>query len=246
MSASLKVPYAIDRMSGSIVKAGTASRSREYHCLDCQSRLVLKEGQERQKHFSHPPTSNTGCAGESLNHKAAKLLLAQQLKRDLENNGKVHFQQHCPGIEGECKAGSLIPDTRTIACWSDVKLEVAYLDFRLDVAIVNGPEVIFGFEVFHRHQVPEHKSTKLKIRWMELIADDILAFKPRVPYRHEVSKRLCQDCVSLQNSIDERKPEDQQRDLATSHYQEEASRLRETWTSILNDARKFSRESKSR
>lgn len=246
MPNNLKVPYAIDRMSGNIVKAGLASRSGEYQCLDCKSRLVLKDGQERQKHFSHPPTSNTGCSGESLNHKAAKLLLARQLKRDLESNGKVHFQQYCPGIQGQCRSGSLISDSRTIECWTDVELEVAYLDFRLDVAIVNGLDVIFGFEVFHRHEVPEHKSEKLQIRWMELIADDILSFKPRVPHRHEVSKRLCEDCASLQDSLDARKPEDQQRDLATSHYQEEAAGLIKTWGSILNDARKLSRESQNR
>lgn len=246
MQTNLKVPFAVDCLTGDVVKAGIASRSREYQCLDCQSRLFLREGLERQKHFAHPPTSSTGCAGESLNHKAAKVLLAQQLRRDLESSGKFHFQQYCPGAGDKCKLGNLVPDMRAIECWTGVELEVAYLDFRLDVAIVNGSEVVFGFEVYHRHEVPEKKSTKLKIPWMELIADDILSFKPRIPHRYEMSKRLCEECVSLRQSLDNRKPEDEQRDSATTRYQEEASRLKRTWRSILTDARKSSRNSQNK
>ena len=245
MTPTLKVPYAIDCTTGDIVKATNAGKTTRYQCLDCQCSLVLRAGGQRQKHFSHPPTSNSGCSGESLNHKAAKLLLAQQLRRDLNANRKVNFQQYCPGANGECKLTSLISDSRPIESWTAVELKIAYLDFRLDVAIMNGSDVVFGFEVYHRHEVPDHKSRALQIPWMELIADDILAFKPRIPHRYEKSKSLCEDCVDLRANLDARKPEDDQRDSATSSYREEAKRLKTTWQLILSKARTISQKKQS-
>ena len=247
MTTDLKVPYAIDCDFEIIVKAANASKSSRYKCLECGQNLTLRDGEKRTKHFAHPPTSHAGCSGESLIHKAAKELLARQIRRELEEHDSFSFQRQCPGVEGfGCKKKQLIHGSRGIKGWTQVLLEVVHGDFRLDVAVLAEDSVVYGFEVFYRHQVPEKKAEKLDIRWMELVAEDILSFKPRIPYGYEKSKELCPDCVDLSESLIARENEDRKRDEKTEAYQRQARRCKEVWRSIVEDAKMISREQMSR
>jgi len=194
---NLKVPYAVCKHSGRIVKACNASKSAIYNCL----------------------------------------------RLELEDSGKILFQQKCPGLEGRsCQRQSLITGVRPIESWTEVTLEAAYKNYRLDVAVVNGSDVVYGFEVFHRHKVPEPKASQLEIPWMELVAEDILAFKPRIPFGYSKSKRLCPDCFELQQCLWKREPEDKVRQNTSKDYLQDAAKLQKTWRGIIEDARKFDRE----
>lgn len=242
----LKVPFAVDGSTGMIVNACNASKSASYICLDCSRPLVLRDGVVKQKHFAHPPTGHPGCHGESLIHLAAKKTLACQIRRELEEAGRIFYQQNCPGIGKKgCQQKSLVTGERSIQSWTEVKLEVAYKTFRLDVAILNGSEVVYGFEVFHRHKVPELKGQQIKIRWMELVAEDILAFKPRIPFGYETSSSLCPDCIELKAYLAARKPEDLKRSKTSEEHSKAAQKLRRTWHGIVEEARNFDREMRS-
>ena len=134
---------------------------------------------------------------------------------------------------------------REIKSWTDVKLEIAYKSFRFDVAVVDSSDVVYGFEVFHRHKVPEEKARNIKIKWMELVAEDILAFKPRIPVGYEYSKIPCSDCIELQQYLTEREPDDQIRRKTTEDYVHAAQKLQSTWLDIIEDAKRMDRESQN-
>jgi hypothetical protein len=181
-----------------------------------------------------------------LIHKAAKEVLARQIRLELEDCGRILFQQNCPGLDDKsCRRHSLITGVRQIESWTEVTLEAAYKSFRLDVAIVNGSEVVYGFEVFHRHKVPEPKASQLEIPWMELVAEDILAFKPRMPFGYTESKILCPDCIELQHYLAAREPEDQQCQKTSKAYLDDAVKLQKTWRGIIEDAKKIDRKSRN-
>lgn len=242
----LKVPYAIDIVSGLVVKACNASKHTTYSCLECGKPLSLRDGEVNRKHFAHPATDHPGCQGESLTHKAAKEVLARQVRLELEDNGKIFFQQNCAGFEDRsCERQSLITGVQHIELWTEVALEVAYKSFRLDVAVVNGSDVVYGFEVFHRHKVPEPKANQLEIPWMELVAEDILAFKPRMPYGYTESSSLCPDCTELKQYLVARKPEDEVRQKTSEDYLQHARKLQATWRSIIEDAKQIDRDTRS-
>ena len=134
---------------------------------------------------------------------------------------------------------------REIKSWTDVKLEIACKSFRFDVAVVDSSDVVYGFEVFHRHKVPEEKARNIKIKWMELVAEDILAFKPRIPVGYEYSKIPCSDCIELQQYLTEREPDDQIRRKTTEDYVHAAQKLQSTWLDIIEDAKRMDRESQN-
>jgi len=117
---------------------------------------------------------------------------------------------------------------------------------RKDVAILNGSEVVYGFEVLHRYKVPELKGQQIKIRWMELVAEDILAFKPRIPFGYETSSSLCPDCIELKAYLAARKPEDLKRSKTSEEHSKAAQKLRRTWHGIVEEARNFDREMRKR
>lgn len=240
MVYGLKVPYAIDRETGLVVHARNAFSTKKYLCLDCGQSLSPRSGPIRQKHFFHPPTSRKGCSGESTIHKAAKTLLAQQLKRELVDCGKIFIERKCGGLQKACANGSFVKETINVENWTDVLVEVAVEAFRLDVAIVNESDVVFGFEVFHRHAVPSEKAAELGIPWVELVAEEILAFKPRNPFPHEYSTELCYDCIDLLASLKSREPEDRERMAVTVIYQNELKRINESWQTVLLEAKKLS------
>ena len=244
MKPELKIPYAKHCETGLLVKAENASLKSQYRCLECERKLLIREGEKRRRHFSHPPTSHAGCSGESLIHKAAKELLKEQVTQELNESGKIYFSQKCVGIEKMgCPKKQRIQRSREIKKWTEVLVEVTHGDFRLDVAIVYGLRPVYGFEVFHKHKVPETKADQLDIKWMELKAEDILNFQPRTPFGYETTEELCLDCENLKRSLTARAPEDARRDEKSKAYNSKIHQCSQVWTTIINQARNLSHRS---
>jgi len=235
---------------GQVVSALTAPKKAAYTCLECGHSVHVKRGSERAAHFAHDHEDPSGCAGESVTHLAAKRLLLTQVKAELEADRRVLWVQHCPGTEGPCRMRAVLPQHFAVTGIFDVCEEVMHGRYRFDVAVVVGGRAVFGFEVYYRHAVPEEKAADLDVPWLELVAEDILEFKPRVPWRGGFSRRHCPDCQTLAAALQERQQRDAARGVQTSKFVAEVTQVRKTWADILGAARamddrqKLSRDSK--
>lgn len=231
---------------GRLVSALTAPKKAKYTCLECGGTLHVKRGEQKAAHFAHDHDDPTGCTGESVTHLAAKRLLRQQLQAELEQTGLVKWMQHCPGVEGACRMRSVLPQEREVASGWEVREEVTHGRYRFDVAVVVSGQVVFGFEVYHRHLVPDEKAADLNVPWLELVAEDILEFKPRVPYRGSHSEQHCPDCQALLVAIKERQARDAKRGEQTKKYAAEVSQVKNVWQDIVAAARKIDEKQRVR
>lgn len=199
----------------------------------------MKRGQKKAAHFAHDSDDLTGCTGESVTHLAAKRLLRRQLQAELALEGLVKWMQHCSGAQDDCRMRSVLPQGHEVQGNWEVREEVAHGRYRFDVAVVVAGQAVFGFEVYHRHLVPEEKAADLDVPWLELVAEDILEFKPRVPFRGSHSEQLCPDCQALLKALQERQARDAKRGEQTKKYVAEVTQVQETWEDIIRTAQKM-------
>lgn len=222
---------------GQLASALTAPKRAKYTCLECGGHLHVKRGPERAAHFAHDHDDPAGCAGESVTHLAAKRLLLVQLREELATHRQVTWMQRCPGVDGPCRMRSVLPQAHLVEGDGAVREEVTHGRYRFDVAVVVSGQVTFGFEVYHRHAVPDEKAADLDVPWLELVAEDLLEFKPRVPYRGSVSEVRCQECQALERARQERQDRDAQRGAQTATYVAEVRQVQQVWATILGAAR---------
>ena len=228
--------------TGHLVSALTAPKRAKYTCLECGGSLHVKRGAQRAAHFAHDHEDPAGCTGESVTHLAAKRLLRQQLQTELEQDTQVRWMQHCPGAQGSCRMRSVLPQGREVYGTWEVREEMNHGRYRFDVAVVVAGQAVFGFEVYHRHLVPEEKAADLNVPWLELPAEDILEFKPRVPFRGSHSEQLCLDCQAFLSALKERQARDAKRGEQTQKFIAEVNQVQETWASILEAAKDIDRK----
>lgn len=233
----LKVPYALNAKA-EVVSASTALRMDSFTCLECAQRLVLRRGPRQRPHFSHLADALKMCTGESVFHLAAKHLLREQVEQELKEHRTIRYQSLCLGVEGECRYKSVHTHEIPMANWDAVELEVTYKTYRLDVAITQAGQAIFGFEVFFKHEVPEEKAADLDIPWLELLAEDILNFKPRIPWSSPEAPFRCPQCVERLRLLEERAKVTRRRNKVNDLYHLELLRVSKTWQEVLKRAGK--------
>jgi len=164
----LKVPWALDA-NGQPVTPGEVSSSEGLRCPDpvCDSRLVLRAGSERVRHFAH--LDEERCSHESVEHWAAKHLLAKVVLASQSQPGKRPLiLRRCP----ECgKSPQPLPEAVKGA-----RVEEAVDGFRADVLLFDGAQQpLCALEVLHTHAVTKAKAEGLSIPWIELAAGAVLA-----------------------------------------------------------------------
>ncbi|MGM9320567.1 hypothetical protein [Deinococcus aquaticus] len=239
-------------LDGDVVSALTAPKELKYTCLECGAPLHVKRGEQRAAHFAHTSDSHTGCTGESVTHLAAKRLLRNQLHAELTRARLVQWSLLCPGPRHEhrtaagqdtwCRMRSLIPQCHEVPGDWEVREEVTHGRYRFDVAVVMAGRVVFGFEVYHRHLVPDEKAADLNVPWLELAAEDILEFKPRVPFQGSHSRQHCPECQAILKQWQEEQARRTQRAQATQQFEVEVTRVKTTWQGILRAARTVGEE----
>lgn len=232
----LLVPYALDT-EGRVVAPLTAPQGVVYICLECGQRLTLRRRRGQRPHFTHL-AHNPTCTGESAPHLAAKHLLREQLLAELEARGEVVWYLKRPGVVGRCRDHATLPRQFSVPAWDAVELEVPFESFRFDVAVIHRGRIVFGFEVCFRHEVPEAKAAGLRVPWLELAAEDILAFRPRVPYRRPSAGERCGGCESLAVRLAERSAGDEARSKVNEEFLAEAKRVKGAWEAVLQRAKR--------
>jgi hypothetical protein len=260
-----KAPYALDE-EGHVVAALTAPRHAPYSCLECGQRLVLIRLREQRPHFTHLADALLSCLGKSTTHLAAKRLLQEQVRQELEEHGGVVWHLRCAGVDGRCRDHATIPRRHVIQDWDAVELDVAHGSFRFDVAVTSQGSAVFGFEVVcAERKVPDAKAEATCVPWLKLLAEDVLAFRPRIPHgslpplrlrlrackqshrasnhRGPLAEERCELCKDLVARLAERKADDKARANtlagtgADKAYRAEAGRVAGAWRAVLERAR---------
>lgn len=92
---SLLVPVARDQ-NGDTVLPSCNKAQGPFECIECEASLVVKQGDKIQWHFAHASSDASGCSGggESLQHRAAKMIIARHISQ-------IYFVNKCN--EGEHK-----------------------------------------------------------------------------------------------------------------------------------------------
>lgn len=169
---NVKMLYALAG-DGTLARATTAPKGPEhpYTCLDCGTRVKLRRGPERAPHFSHFEV--TDCTGEGVLHRAAKLELARAL-RERERP----FTLHVPCSWPSCPETIAVPFDLIAGPHTEVVTEypvpVGDTVYRVDVATLLHGRFQAGFEVYHRHRVPEEKRQSALSNWVEIHAEPLL------------------------------------------------------------------------
>jgi hypothetical protein len=152
------IQYAYNKSSNCIVHISEVSKAEKDNynlkCLKCEEDIIIKDGIINIKHFSHKGGSHTNnCSTESIEHKAAKLLLANYINA----GGKVKIKS--------CSCNSAVEIKN---CTAEVEYKV--FNGKADIAVLDeNKNIKCLFEIKQTHE------TKSRIeKWFEFKAIDVL------------------------------------------------------------------------
>ncbi len=96
----LKTPFALrDGRPVHISEVATSGLQTDCLCPCCRRPLIAKRGAVRVAHFAHPAEPGVvPCAGETILHQVAKLLLAERVESCLRRGGELRAHWRC----GDC------------------------------------------------------------------------------------------------------------------------------------------------
>ena len=147
-----------------------AIKRREYKCVDCDKRVILRKGEVRRPHFAHYSQTNV-CSyydhpNEAQVHKDAKLLMQKMLNE----KRLIYFKRECL----DCKNDYAFQDT---ASFDYKEGDEAVLEYRdpdnkwiADVALINNNQVRCIVEIKNTHKTVTPRPEP----WFEVDARDFI------------------------------------------------------------------------
>lgn len=202
--------YALNSQ-GLLANPATVERSEPCHCLECGEKVDLRRGDVRVAHFAHQKGSR--CAGESVQHLAAKQRLKEFFEQHLGSDLILQWRLRCPGtfyrhIDREsirtkkysCSRGAMLVQGYQVPRYDRVVLEYSQGNCRADVALLDGEQVVFWLEVFFSHRVDDLKATRLTAPWAEMKAEDVLKDPMTLSLLGWQGAGRCPECTVRQKS----------------------------------------------
>lgn len=192
----LQVPYG-RAQTGAMVQVAAADRSCSYSCPGCGAKLVLRNGDIRQKHFSHP--SHPSCTQETILHQTAKALLAEVIQANaLGLEAAIELGCQCRWCDRQyfavLKAGT----------FSKATVEKAVGPYIGDVVAASAGKDALVLEVVVTHHIEPEKAVNLALPWIEVMADDILADPRRWnPIQAKLQPTTCSECKEYSRKVQE-------------------------------------------
>ena len=190
---NLKVPYGLDHQ-GKLVTADNALNNDKYRCPSCNTELVLRAGEVRTKHFSHPTSSN--CGTESILHITAKKLIENTINENALGISAIVLKSSCNNC---CEEFNLqIP----IKTFTGSRQEVRVSDYICDVVGYRDDGIAIAIEILNTHKVDQNKAENLPVYWVELKAEDVL-INPNewAPVQSHLKASFCRSCKEHFKSI---------------------------------------------
>ena len=214
----LLIPCGLDGLEASarIVSVDDCVKGADYYCPQCRSPLILRDGEVRQKHLAH--TRDTDCTNESVQHHAAKMMVAQVV-----NDWKQHGKQR-PFIHRFC-AVCKMRMARGIPRGVERAVVEHTIDgrWRADVALLDSRgEPVYVVEVHVTHRVTGEKRL-MSVPWAEFDAKALL-HKPHYWLPLEPEPTICSRCderLERERRIEQREAEERR-----AREQREAAELR--------------------
>lgn len=184
----LKVPFG-KTSSGVLVTVSEADGASEYFCPGCESKLVLRDGEIRKKHFAHPVDSL--CTQETILHRTAKALLAAVVEENASHDDRssVYLACECDW----CQQSHTVE--LTARTFSGVSVEKTVGSYVCDVVAARSGGDALAIEVVVTHRMEQRKATDLSLPWIELNAGDVITNPRRwSPIRSKIKATICTNC----------------------------------------------------
>lgn len=239
-----EIGFAFTDPGGEVVHALTAPRGERYRCPQCLEPVVLKRGEVRRAHFAH--SADSLCAGESVEHRAAKRLAAQRLREQLEQRGSLAWLVACAGADAPCPTDARLERMLALLSWADVREEVTVGAYRADVAVLGASgEPLFALEVFHMHRVDAEKATGLRLPWIEVTSAALLERKALLALHGSGSKLRCAACERTARTQAQRHARELERESELEAFKRELRDHRAVWNGVLGRARGMAFEARA-
>ena len=168
MQETRAVPIGYDS-SGALVRPEDARRGEEYRCPGCGASVVLRSGERRRPHFAH--RGGEGCSAESVLHRMAKQRVVDVVTSWTAGSGpRPCVTRPCP--RPGCEGGVVqdLPEDVTHAL-AEVRLADGSI---ADVVLYRGECPAVAVEIAVTHRVGHEKAGRLRLPWMELLAEDVM------------------------------------------------------------------------
>lgn len=150
----LKLLYTVAKdRNGNLVKAHDADKGYDYFCPVCNSDLILRKSGNTVKgskrpHFAHKALT-PNCTPETAPHYSFKNLVADKIRKQIENNLPLPLSWHCRYC-GEKHTGNLLKKIR------DAKVEYNLTVCQPDIALIDGENKVFAaIEIVVTHKPEE-------------------------------------------------------------------------------------------
>ena len=135
--------------SGNIIHIENAVSGQGYSCPGCKAEMILKNGQIRQRHFSHKNVQNCEGGGEGYLHETFKKLLVEKIKGNIVERKTLDIRFTCNICNGEHSFDLLY-------YVADVKIEHSLDGCRPDLVLLDAlGRVLFIIEIIVTHE-PEN------------------------------------------------------------------------------------------
>jgi competence CoiA-like predicted nuclease len=167
-------------------------KKRNYQCIICDEKLMLKIGEIKAKHFSHYSKSKcilntSNHIGESKEHLSAKLKLFYLLK----NKTPIKILVECPYNHTVNYKNIEIKYEDE----DDIIIEYNSKGFVADIAVVSSltNQIKYIFEICHSHKTDDKTKILRPEPWFEIKAEEILNFGKEIEIK---SKPLIKNLLS--------------------------------------------------
>jgi hypothetical protein len=164
---------ALDRETSKLVDPKYAAKRTKYECPDCKRDVFARKGDKRVPHFAHAKDSERPCSYFNRNpsldqqHKNAQL----KLKEFLNSKVEIEIGRYCM-----CGCHLMVFTTISASHTGEGRIEHTFTfnDSRksADVALVDGNEIHYIFEIVHTHHTRERNRPD---PWFEIRAEDVNA-----------------------------------------------------------------------
>jgi len=213
----------------------------DYLCPECLSVVDLhKAGENHRPHFSHRADVSRICSPETVEHKTAKMLIADCVRRQREN---IVVRRECCWCE------------RRVAVPLDERVNGATVEHRMangiipDVTLLRDGEPIIFVEVWMHHRVPSEKASAMS-NWLEVRAGDILREPLRwtpVVDKLAAEKPECDKCARRWAAIERHRAEHEERKrIQRAELEEWERRRQEELRRQVEEERRRAKEAESR
>lgn len=178
MKNKLQYPYAHNDVFD-LVSASTAEKSLKYSCIGCGNPMHLKAdgSKKRKKHFAHA-INVSNCAGETVLHETAKLLIKESLSAAISNGLEYSFYWQC-NVCSDKHFGNLAK------LKPEILLEKEIYGKRPDILLVTPKKPIIAIEVVVSHFPEEDALNTYLTNKLHVII-----FHPSWDSIHELTKGL--------------------------------------------------------